>query len=170
MALGEGDGVQPGTDAQEYQGLSQGGSFSFRASQGPRAGIFWKSKQRGGTPVDYKLEVWSSLIKQLNELSPRVSDKLCWYWEFVIIIILLSLALLPWCHNTLTVHVRCFLFARWWEKMLVNSMPWRYWRRPPLKVSHCSYLAWWSGPPSLRPARLPTDCLMPHWLDLIIFL
>lgn len=58
-ALGEGDGVQPGTDAQEHQGLSQGGSFSFRASQGPRAGIFWKSKQ-GRTPADF------GSVKQFN--------------------------------------------------------------------------------------------------------
>ena len=54
MSLGEGDGIQPGTDAQEHQSLSQGGPFSLRASQGPWAGLFWKSKQ--GT-LNYELDL-----------------------------------------------------------------------------------------------------------------
>lgn len=54
ISLGEGDGIQPGTDAQEHQSLSQGGPFSLRASQGPWAGLFWKSKQ--GT-LNYELDL-----------------------------------------------------------------------------------------------------------------
>lgn len=48
--------------------------------------------------------------------------------------------------------------------MLVNSMPWRCWRRPPWKVSHSSCLEWWLGPPSLQAAHWLSHASL-TWLD-----